>query len=199
MSLIDLITGNVGNQVAENSSKKFGIEKGQLIALAVVAAPLIIGALRKNAKKSPEEAEKINNALAKDHDGSVLDNPAQASEKDGSSILDHIFGANRSDVEEKLSSQSGISMDKIGPVLASLAPVIMGYIGKQKASSNVSSGGGISDLLGGILNNAASSKSGTSTSGFDLGAIASAVLGGNKSKNSKEDKGILGGLLDNLF
>ena len=42
MSLIDLITGNTGNQVAEQAENKFGISKGQIIALLAVAAPLII-------------------------------------------------------------------------------------------------------------------------------------------------------------
>ena len=43
MSLIDLITGNTGNQVAEQAENKFGISKGQIICtLFAVAAPLII-------------------------------------------------------------------------------------------------------------------------------------------------------------
>jgi hypothetical protein len=93
MSLIDLITGNTGNQVAEQAENKFGISKGQIIALLAVAAPLIISYLR-NKSQDANEAEALNNALDKDHDGSILNNPTSAVEREaeGNSILDHIFG-----------------------------------------------------------------------------------------------------------
>jgi len=197
MSLIDLITGNVGNQVAEDSSKKFGIDKNQIIALSAVAVPLIVGALRKNAQKSAAEADNINNALSRDHDGSILNNPTAASQQDGNSILNHILGNDRNQVEQQLASKTGIGMDKVGPILASLAPLIMGYIGKQKAQNNVSSGGGISDLLSGILSSTAG-NTGTNAGGFDLGSIASAVLG-NQNQNNSGGGNLLGGLLNNIF
>ncbi|MCB4235882.1 DUF937 domain-containing protein [Kaistella anthropi] len=53
MSLIDLITGNAGNQVATQAENKFGISKNQIIALLAVSAPLVISYLRKNHKKIP--------------------------------------------------------------------------------------------------------------------------------------------------
>ena len=56
MSLIDLITGNAGNQVASDAENKFGISKNQVIALLAVAAPLVISYLRKKSQESPDEA-----------------------------------------------------------------------------------------------------------------------------------------------
>lgn len=195
MSLIDLITGAIGNQAAENTSSKLGVDKSQWASLAAVAAPLIIGALRDNAQQSPAQAEAINNALARDHDGSILSNPAGANEAEGNSILGHIFGSNKGQIEEQLSSKTGIDLGKIGPMLATLAPIVMGYIGQQRSKSNVNSGGGITDLLGNILSDTASSGKGTQAGGFDLGDIASAVLGGsNNSSNSA-----LGNILGSLF
>ena len=47
MNLIELITGNAGNQVATQAENKFGISKTQVIALLAVAAPLVISYLRK--------------------------------------------------------------------------------------------------------------------------------------------------------
>ena len=93
MNLIELITGNAGNQVASQAENKFGISKNQIIALLAVAAPLVISYLRKKSQEDPNEAEALNNALDKDHDGSILDNPAQveARVQEGGSILDHIF------------------------------------------------------------------------------------------------------------
>ena len=149
MGLLDLITGSTGTQVAQQEKKKFGISKNQIIALLVVAAPLVISYLKKKSENA-DEAEKLNATLDKHHDGSILNNPAQALEREqeGDSILGHIFGGEKATVENQLSQNTGISMDKIGPILAMLAPVIMGYIGQQKQANNVTSGGGLGDLLG---------------------------------------------------
>ena len=214
MSLLDLITGSTGSQVAEQAENKFGISKNQIIALLVVAAPLVISYLKKKSEDA-NEAEKLNAALDKDHDGSILNDPAQALNRgqEGDSILSHIFGGEKTNVENQLSQNTGISMDKIGPILAMLAPVIMGYIGQQKQANNVTSGGGLGDLLGGILGNSsqeaqASSDplsnilgsvlgSATQSQGGGLGDILGGVLGGGNQQQSQQ--GGLGGLLGSIF
>ncbi|MFC6269581.1 DUF937 domain-containing protein [Frigoriflavimonas asaccharolytica] len=214
MSLIDLITGSTGNQVATQAENKFGISKGQVIALLAVAAPLVISYL-KNKSKDAKEAEALNNALDRDHNGSILNDPSQAEARqaEGGSILDHIFGGQKSTVENQLSQNTGISMEKIGPILAMLAPVIMGYIGKEKQSSGVTSGGGLGDLLGGILGSANQQAQGENTnpindilggilgnggsspeSGNPLGSILGSVLGGGN-----QPQGGIGGLLGSLL
>ncbi|MCE4065669.1 DUF937 domain-containing protein [Chryseobacterium sp. RRHN12] len=182
MSLIDLLTGNTGNQVAEQAENKFGISKNQVIALLAVATPLIISYLR-NKSQDAKEAEALNNALDKDHNGSILNDASQieARQAEGGSILDHIFGGQKSTVENQLSQNTGISIDKIGPILAMLAPVVMGYIGQQKQQNNVGAGG-LGDLLGGILGNA-SNQAQTQQSN-PLNDILGSVLGGGQSQSS---------------
>ncbi len=217
MNLIDLITGNAGNQVASQAENKFGINKNQIIALLAVAAPLVISYLRKKSQEDPNEAEALNNALDKDHDGSILDNPAQveARVQEGGSILDHIFGGQKAQVENQLSQNTGISMDKIGPVLAMLAPLIMGYIGKEKQSSGVTSSGGLGDLLGGILGGAQNQAQAEpsnplndilgsvlgggsqQSSGNPLNDILGSVLGGGQQQ--QQQQGGLGGLLGSIL
>lgn len=58
MGLLDLLTGNAGNQVAENAENKFGVSKNQIIALLAVAAPLVISYLR-NKSQDSNEAESL--------------------------------------------------------------------------------------------------------------------------------------------
>lgn len=216
MSLIDLITGNAGSQVASQAQNKLGIDKNQIIALLAVSAPLVISYLRKKAQDDPNEAESLNNALDKDHDGSILDDPSQVEsrQQEGNSILDHIFGNQKSSVENNLSQNTGISMDKIGPALSMLAPLIMGYIGKQKQSGGIQSGGGLGDLLGGILGGAqnqvqnepsnplndilGSVLGGSQQSGGNpMGDILGGLLGGNSSQQNQQ--GGLGGILGNIL
>lgn len=212
MSLLDLITGNAGDQVATQAENKFGVSKNQIIALMAVAAPLVISYLRKKSQDA-NEAEALNNALDRDHDGSILDNPSQveARQSEGGSILDHIFGGQKATVENSLSEQTGISMNKIGPILAMLAPLIMGYIGREKQSNGVNSGG-LGDLLGGILggaqNQAQAQQSnplndilgqvlggGQQSSGNPLNDILGSVLGGGQ----QQQQGGLGGLLGSIL
>ncbi|WP_144281753.1 DUF937 domain-containing protein [Chryseobacterium echinoideorum] len=214
MSLIDLLTGNTGNQVAQQAENKFGISKNQIIALLAVATPLIISYLR-NKSQDAKEAEALNNALDKDHDGSILDDTAQleARQNEGGSILSHIFGNQKSTVENQLSQNTGISIDKIGPILAMLTPVIMGYIGKEKQQNNVGAGG-LGDLLGGILGGAQNQAQQQESS--PLNDILGSVLGGGQSQSSgnplndilgsvlgggqqKQQSGGIGDLLGGLF
>lgn len=196
MSLIDLITGSAGTQVANQAESKFGVDKNQLIALAAVAAPLIISQLMKKAQNDPAEAEAINNALDRDHDGSILDNPTQVVERqqEGDSILSHVFGGQKPAVENQLSQSTGISMDKIGPIMGMLAPLVMGYLGRQKQQNGVTSGGGLGDLLGGILGNTASQVQNQPSN--PLNDILGSVLGGGQAQSSGNPMGdILGSLL----
>ena len=215
MSLIDLLTGNTSNQVAEQAENKFGISRNQVIALLAVATPLIISYLR-NKSQDAKEAEALNSALDKDHNGSILNDPSQieARQAEGGSILDHIFGGQKSSVENQLSQNTGISIDKIGPILAMLAPVVMGYIGQQKQQSNVGAGG-LGDLLGGILGNASNQAQtqqsnplndilgsvlggGQQASGGNpLNDILGSVLGGGG--NQQQQGGGLGSILGNIF
>ncbi|MDQ0592687.1 hypothetical protein QFZ37_001056 [Chryseobacterium ginsenosidimutans] len=193
MSLIDLLTGNTGNQVAEQAENKFGISKNQVIALLAVAAPLIISYLR-NKSQDSNEAEALNNALDKDHDGSILDDVSQADARqtEGGSILSHIFGGDKQNVENQLSQNTGISIDKIGPILSMLAPVIMGYIGKEKQQNNVGAGG-LGDLLGGILGNA--SNQAQSQQSSPLNDILGSVFGGGGQSSGNPLNEILGSVL----
>ncbi|MBK1898143.1 DUF937 domain-containing protein [Chryseobacterium paridis] len=214
MNLIDLLTGSTSNQVAEQAENKFGISKNQIIALLAVAAPLIISYLR-NKSQDSKEAEALNNALDKDHNGSILDDSSQveARQAEGGSILNHVFGNDKQNVENQLSQNTGISIDKIGPILAMLAPVIMGYIGKEKQQNNVSAGG-LGDLLGGILGNASNQAQAQQSS--PLNDILGSVLGGGQSQSSgnplndilgsvlgggqqNQQQGGLGGILGSIF
>ncbi|MBO6186100.1 MAG: DUF937 domain-containing protein [Chryseobacterium sp.] len=182
MSLIDLLTGNTGNQVAEQAENKFGISKNQIIALLAVATPLVISYLR-NKSQDNKEAEALNNALDRDHDGSILNDTSQleARQNEGGSILSHVFGNEKGNVENQLSQNTGISIDKIGPILAMLAPVIMGYIGKEKQQNNVGAGG-LGDLLGGILGGAQNQAQQQQSN--PLNDILGSVLGGGQSQSS---------------
>ncbi len=63
MGLLDLLTGNAGNQVAENAENKFGVSKNQIIALLAVAAPLVISYCEDLTTAEEKEKEKLRTAF----------------------------------------------------------------------------------------------------------------------------------------
>lgn len=222
MNITDLISGGIGSQAVEGISQKLGIDKNQTQWVVSAAIPLMISALNYNAQKSPEQAQGIQNAIDTKHSGGIFDNLAglfnDGPTEDEDKIVNHMFGRNTENVKESLSEKSGISVGKIAGILALLAPLVMGYLGKKKQqdAGAGSSGGGIGDLLGSILGGGGSN---TNASGGGLGDLIGSVLGGGAASNTqstqpnisgglgdlvgeffnqKNDKGTKGSILDSL-
>lgn len=64
----------------------------------------------------------------------------------GGGILDHMLGDQKTQTAEQVSKSSGLSMSKVLPLMATLAPILMGMLGKTKRQTNTDAGG-----LGGVL------------------------------------------------
>jgi len=154
MNINDLLNSGAGQQIVANISQQFGLDQSQATSAVQAALPMILGGLGRNAQNE-QGAESLNNALSQ-HDPSVLDNVqgffgnASSAQNEGSKILGHIFGDKVSTVENGVAQSSGISMAKIGPIIAMLAPLVMSYLNKQKQSNNVTQSGGLGDLIGGL-------------------------------------------------
>ncbi|MFZ4262211.1 DUF937 domain-containing protein [Sphingobacterium sp. HJSM2_6] len=200
MNLTDLISGGIGNQATEGISQKLGLDKNQTQWVIAAAVPLMMSALKYNANKSPEKAEGIQQALSSKHNGNIFDslgslfNNGPTEEED--KIVNHIFGKNTDTVKESLAEKSGINIGKIGGILALIAPLVMGYLGKQKQNQDPQqeSSGGLGDLLGNILGGGSSQSNSGPLGG--IGDLIGSVLGGGSSSN--ESKPSLGGGIGDL-
>jgi len=164
-SLQDLLGLEQGSQAVEQISENVGAEPSAVSSAIQTALPMLIGGLASNASNS-QGAESLNTALEEDHDGGILDNlgglggmifgggqpeaappPRQA---DAGGILGHILGNNQGQVAQQVSNQSGLGTGQVAQILMFLAPIVMGYLGKQKREQNVGADG-LGSLLGGIL------------------------------------------------
>lgn len=190
MDINDLLNSTSGQQIVANISRQFGLDQGQATSAVQAALPMILGGLGRNAQDA-EGAEALNNALGR-HDPSLLDNvqgffgDGQAAQADGSKILGHIFGDKVGDVENGIARSSGISMAKIGPIIAMLAPLVMSYLNKEKQSGNVTQAGGLGDLIGGLARGFGSG-SGSSDRGGGLIGMVTGFLDKNKDGNVMDD------------
>jgi len=155
-SILDILTSSLGGGAIDAISKKLGLSKSTTTTIVQAALPLLLSALARNSS-TPAGANSLQNALKKDHDGSILDDVLGAltnsDQGDGASILGHIFGAQRPAVQQGLGKAANADANQVGQVLEMLAPILMGALGKQTAQSNLDAGS-LSDLLRGTAQQA---------------------------------------------
>lgn len=185
---MNLLNGDLGNQLTAGISKQTGVSEAETQTVVSAALPALLGALQNNANNG-QGAQGILSALASKHDGSILDNLSgflgSDDTSEGNGILKHVLGDKRGVLEQGIAGKTGVSSSAVSKILAMLAPIVMGYLGKQTRSSNVSDGNGLNDLLGGLLG----------------GQSGSNALGGILDQNGDGKLGIddVGGLLGGFF
>jgi hypothetical protein len=133
-------------------SGQLGAEEQQTRSAVNAALPMLLAGLAKNASQ-PDGAQALFGALEKKHDGGMLDDLAgflgKSDTADGEGILGHVFGNRRSTVEQGVGKAAG-GMDpaKVARMMSMLAPMVMGYLGRQKRQKNLDARS-LGDLLGG--------------------------------------------------
>jgi hypothetical protein len=162
MDIMDLLKGQLSQGLIENLSAQIGASPEQTASATSGVMGTLMAALARNAA-TPQGASALNNALDRDHDGSILNDvigmvtgqaqPATSRAVDGSGILGHILGDRQSGATDMISKMSGLNSNQAGSLMAMLAPVIMGALGKAKREQGLDAGG-LTDLLG----NAASAQ-----------------------------------------
>ncbi|NLU40415.1 MAG: DUF937 domain-containing protein [Bacteroidales bacterium] len=153
--LISSILSQFDDNSLQTISKQAGATPEQAKSALGDAIPILMNALARN-NSSAVGAESLRNAIARDHDGSLLDNlgdflnnPAMAN---GAGILKHVLGGKKQKVESYISNDTGLSGSAASKILEIAAPIVMGYLGKSSA------GGRDSNVLGGILNSVLNSS-----------------------------------------
>ena len=146
-SLQDLLGQEQGEQAVQEISSNVGADPSIVNTAIQTALPMLLNGLANNAS-TPDGAESLNNALEQHHDGSILDNigglagmifgggqgNAASPAADAGGILGHILGSNQGAVAQQVSQRSGLGTGQVAQILMFLAPIVMGYLGRQKAS-----------------------------------------------------------------
>ncbi|MBN2072373.1 MAG: DUF937 domain-containing protein [Actinobacteria bacterium] len=171
-SMLESIMGMLGGDALGKISQQIGVPKEKAQEALPDVMAVLTGALAKNSSK-PEGARELSDALAKDHDGSILNNLSDyiSNYKQGSGdgILGHVLGNSRPTVEKSLSAKTGLDMGSIGSLLTMAAPILMGALGKTQRNQGLSVSS-LSNLLGQESNQAQSLTG--------IGDILGQILGG---------------------
>jgi hypothetical protein len=205
--LLDLLNSDLGKQMISGVSNETRQPEDKTAAVVSMALPLLMGAMKRNAA-SPDGAKGLMNALNSKHDGSILDNLGglfgggvnEDVKIDGLGILGHVLGGSQDNVVGAISKKSGVDSTTVMQILSVLAPIVLGYLGKQKRQQNVQSESGLDSLLGGMLGGGRRQQKKQQSlietlldgnnDGSVVDDIAGMVLGGGKKR---------GGLLGSLF
>ncbi|SRX73575.1 DUF937 domain-containing protein [Aequorivita antarctica] len=208
--ILDLLNSDLGKQIIGGISQETNQPADKTASVVSMAMPILLGAMKRNAS-SEGGAANLMNALNNKHDGSILDNLGglfgggvnEDVKQDGLGILGHVLGGSQNNAVQALSQKSGLDTNSVMQILQVAAPILLGYLGKQKKQQNVNSDSGIGDLLGGLMGGGSKQPQQQSliesmldgnNDGSVIDDIAGMVLGGGNKK-----KGGLGGLLGSFF
>jgi hypothetical protein len=139
-----VITQRLAGAAAGQMAQRLGISESTAQIAVQMAVPLIVSALARNAAQ-PQGAQDLHDAVASDHDGSILENltgylgnPQAAN---GSGILGHVLGEQRPAVENQLAQATGLDPTSAGGLLEMIAPVVMGAVGREQQQSGLDAQG----------------------------------------------------------
>ena len=164
---------------------KLGVDESTARKAVDDALPALLAGMGANAT-DPAGAASLERAVVT-HDPKLVEggvNLADVDEDDGRKIVKNVFGTNTDQVVTALDKQEGGGSNIIGQLLPILAPIVMAWLAKQftkkqepaaASADDAGSGGGIGDLLGGLLGGG-----GSGGSGGGLGDLLGGLLGGGK-------------------
>lgn len=185
--LLQQLTQGAASQIGQ----KIGADEQTTNSALSAAIPLLVSALAKNASE-PAGAQALHQAVANDHDGSILDNMdsflGSPEAANGAGILKHVLGSQQPAVMKGLTKNTGLDSNQIGQLLQIAAPLVMGMLGKQQKQAGLDAKD-LSGLLG-------SEKQRAEESNPDMMSTLNTLLDMNKDGSALDD--ILG-LAGKLF
>ena len=185
-----MVTQQLGGGGLGQIAGMLGTDENGASSALTTALGALTGALARNSSE-PKGAAALDAALEKDHDGSIFDNIGgflgNVASGPGAGILSHVLGRQQSAVADEIGNQSGLSLSQVTGLLQTVAPLLMGAIGKKKQEEGLDAGG-IAGLLAGEKAKVEESASGGLSS--LLGMIDAGAAMGFLAKAA----GMLGGL-----
>ena len=146
MALLDMLGQQLQGNTLTQISQQLGTDEGTTAKAVALALPMLVGGLARNAA-TDQGAAALDQALTRDHDGSLLDAPDRAVADPmafgGGGILGHIFGQRQAPVEQGVAKATGLDAQKAGKLLMMLAPIVMAALARARTSqgaANASAG-----------------------------------------------------------
>jgi len=152
-SMLEALSNQLGAGGVDQIASELGLDRDATERAVSGALPMLLGGLMKNAQ-STDGAASLLIALQRDHDGSILDDiggflgRGSGAADSGMGILKHVFGGRETKVESTLAESSGIDAGQMRQIMAMLAPLVLGMLGRNQRQNGFDIGD-LTDLLGG--------------------------------------------------
>ena len=226
MNLLQLLLGSLtSNDSLDSVSKKTGVSSNGISKLLMMAVPLLITYLTKNASKKDGATSLLNALTQHTSTQTVSQQIRNGDSTHGAKIIGHILGQDQKTVISSLAKESGLSAKEVNAVLNAVAPALLNSLSTattataqkpkpQSAKVDLSDGIDLTDIAallggGGVSNSQSSPAAGllgsllggnssqqAANTGLDL---LGSLLGGNKPSASQSNGTELLGLLTSLM
>ena len=162
MQITDILAQMGGLQ---SMARELGVSESQAAGGAEALIPAILGGFKKQAQSQPSGVEGLGDMLGQLGGGSLMDDvlsPEPTHVDRGDDVLGQIFGSKdvSRTVAQNAASQSGLDPSLLKKMLPMVAMLVTGYMAKQRSGASPAqaspTGGGLGDLLGGMLGGQAS-------------------------------------------
>jgi len=155
MHIMDIL-GEMGG--IQSVARELGISEPQAASGAAALLPALLGGFKSQAQVHPSGLEGLVGMLGSLGGGGLLDDvlsPRPTNVSRGNDVLGQIFGSpdlSRT-AAQHAATQTGLDPSLLKKMLPMLAMLVAGYMTKQHGASAApqTGGGGLSDLLGGML------------------------------------------------
>jgi len=159
MQITDILAQMGGIQ---SMARELGVSEDQAASGAEALVPAILGGFKKQVQSQPAGLEGLGGLLGQLGGGGLLDNvlaPEPTDVSRGNDVLGEIFGSKDVSraVAQNAASQTGLDPSLLKKMLPMLAMLVAGFMAKQRDGGAAapfppaSGGGGLGDLLGGLL------------------------------------------------
>lgn len=168
------MTSQLGSGGLSAIAGQLGIGQDKAQGAVQTGLSVLTGALARNTAR-PAGAASLDQALAKDHDGSIFERVGDflgsAASGPGAAILGHVLGKKQGSVTAAVGQQTGLSAQQSSSLLVTLAPLVMGALGKMKSQQGLDASG----VAGALATESRQIQQGASGG---LGGLLSMVSGG---------------------
>lgn len=197
--LADILSGALGGDALKQIAGHLGTDEAGAQSAVSAALPALLGRLKQNAD-TPDGAAALANAVNKDHDGSALDNVggllSGGASDAGSKIVGKVFGADADAAHAQVAQAAGIDKGKAAGLMAMLAPMVMGALGKSGQGSGGVQAQGLSGMLGGLMGGGGSNPLSSILGGLlGGGGAAAGAAGSALSGAGSAATGMAGGMM----
>jgi len=169
-------------------AQQLGIDESVADAAVQQIVPGLVAGLAENAK-DPKGAASLTKAVSHDRGQVHKKKVSEIDVEDGKKIVKNVYGDKQDAVVTKLAASAttasgagDVTGDIIQKILPIVAPIVLAWIAnkflggkKEESTAEAFSGGGIGDLVGGLLGGG-----GSSNSGGGIGDLLGGLLGGGK-------------------